>query len=36
MPLISHGTEAGNAGWAWFAFFVLNALIVAYKPDIFL
>lgn len=36
IPLITHGTESGNVGWAWFLFFGLNALIAAYKPDIFL
>jgi hypothetical protein len=35
-PLFTHGTEAGNTGWAWFAFFGLNALIAAFKPDVFL
>jgi uncharacterized membrane protein HdeD (DUF308 family) len=36
MPFITHGSEAGNAGWAWAAFFGLVALIAAFKPDIFL
>ena len=36
MPLITHGSEAGNVGWAWAAFFGLNALIAAFKPGIFL
>ena len=36
MPFVTHGTEAGNAGWAWAAFFGLVALVAAYKPDIFL
>ena len=36
MPLITHGTESGNVGWAWFAFFALNALIAAFVPGTFL
>jgi hypothetical protein len=36
MPHITHGTEAGNAGWSWALFFGLVAVIAAYKPDIFL
>ena len=36
VPLFTHGTEAGNAGWSWFAFFMLNALIAASNPDVFL
>jgi len=33
-PLITHGSEAGNAGWSWFLFFGLNALIAAFT-DVF-
>ena len=36
MPLITNGSEAGNAGWSWAAFFGLAALIAAFKPGIFL
>jgi len=36
VPLITHGTEAGNAGWAWCLFFGLAALIAAFKPGVFL
>jgi len=35
-PLVAHGTEGGSMGWAWFAWFALNALIAAFKPDTFL
>jgi hypothetical protein len=35
-PLFTHGTEAGNTGWAWFLFFGLNAFIAAFQPDVFL
>jgi hypothetical protein len=35
-PLFTLGTEAGNTDWAWFLFFGLNALIAAFKPDVFL
>ena len=34
-PLFTHGTEAGNTGWAWFLFFGLNALIAAFVPETF-
>ena len=36
MPLCSHGTEAGNAAWAWFLFFALQSLLVLSDPSIFL
>jgi hypothetical protein len=36
MPLITNGSEAGNAGWSWAAFFGFVAVIAAFKPDIFL
>jgi hypothetical protein len=34
-PIFTHGTDAGNVGWAWFLFFGLNALIAAFVPETF-
>jgi len=34
MPIFANGTEAGDAAWAWFAFFIINALIAAFT-DVF-
>ena len=36
-PIVTGGTAQGEpAAWAWVALFGLNALIAAFKPDIFL
>lgn len=35
-PLFCHGTEAGNAAWAWFLFFALQSVLVLADPSIFL
>ena len=35
-PIVTGGTEVEPSAWAWTAFFSLNAIIAAFKPDTFL